>query len=142
MTELLFILSLTLVSVFILAFVGATAEKIQQRVELLLTYLSAAIILLLMTYVLMEVIMRYVFNSPLPGHLEGAELLLPMIVFFAISYTQAKNDHVGMSLIVELLPTPLQRFTTIFTLTLSLLTCAVLAYLARNKHIFPTKLTT
>ena len=118
MTELLFILSLTLVSVFILAFVGATAEKIQQRIELLLTYLSAAIILLLMTYVLMEVIMRYVFNSPLPGHLEGAELLLPMIVFFAISYTQAKNDHVGMSLIVELLPTPLQRFTTIFTLTL------------------------
>ena len=93
MTELLFILSLTLVSVFILAFVGATAEKIQKRIELLLTYLSAAIILLLMTYVLMEVIMRYVFNSPLPGHLEGAELLLPMIVFFAISYTQAKNER-------------------------------------------------
>ena len=136
MTELLFILSLTLVSVFILAFVGATAEKIQQRIEVLLTYLSAAIILLLMTYVLMEVIMRYVFNSPLPGHLEGAELLLPMIVFFAISYTQAKNDHVGMSLIVELLPTPLQRFTTIFTLTLSLLTCAVLAYFGAKQAYF------
>jgi len=80
--------------------------------------------------------MRYAFNSPLPGHLEGAELLLPMIVFFAISYTQARNGHVGMSLVVEVLPVRFQRFINIFTLGLSILTCAVLAYFGAKQAYF------
>ena len=29
--------------------------------------------------------MRYLFNAPIPGHLEGAELLMPMIVFLTFT---------------------------------------------------------
>jgi TRAP-type C4-dicarboxylate transport system permease small subunit len=112
----------------LLALTATKAEIIQRRVEELLTYFSVTIILFVMLYVLAEVAMRYAFNSPLPGHLEGAELLLPMIVFFAVSYTQARNGHVGMSLMVDALPTRARRVTDIVTLALSMLTCAVLAY--------------
>ena len=93
MTEFIVILLVTAASVTILALIGQHIEQILRKTELLLTYLSAVIILFLMVYVLLEVLMRYAFNSPLPGHLEGAELLLPMIVFFAISYTQARNGQ-------------------------------------------------
>ena len=72
--------------------------------------------------------MRYGFNSPLPGHLEGAELLLPIIVFFAISYTQARDGHVGMSLVVDSLPERWQRRLSMLTLILSMLICVVLSY--------------
>ena len=136
MTELIGIVLVTAASVTILALIGQHIEQILRQTELLLTYLSAVIILLLMVYVLLEVLMRYAFNSPLPGHLEGAELLLPMIVFFAISYTQARNGHVGMSLVVEALPIRLQRFINIFTLGLSILTCAVLAYFGAKQAYF------
>ena len=136
MTELIGIVLVTAASVTILALIGQHIEQILRQTELLLTYLSAVIILLLMVYVLLEVLMRYAFNSPLPGHLEGAELLLPMIVFFAISYTQARNGHVGMSLVVEALSIRLQRFINIFTLGLSILTCAVLAYFGAKQAYF------
>ena len=136
MTELIGIVLVTAASVTILALIGQHIEQILRKTELLLTYLSAVIILFLMVYVLLEVLMRYAFNSPLPGHLEGAELLLPMIVFFAISYTQARNGHVGMSLVVEVLPIRLQRFINIFTLGLSILTCAVLAYFGAKQAYF------
>lgn len=136
MTELIGIVLVTAASVTILALIGQHIEQILRKTELLLTYLSAVIILFLMVYVLLEVLMRYAFNSPLPGHLEGAELLLPMIVFFAISYTQARNGHVGMSLVVEVLPIRFQRFINIFTLGLSILTCAVLAYFGAKQAYF------
>lgn len=136
MTELFVVILLTFAVVALLALMGARAEFLQRRMESLLTHLSAAIILFLMAYVLAEVLMRYAFNSPLPGHLEGAELLLPMIVFLAVSYTQARNGHVGMSLIVDLLPDRARLLTDIVTLILSVLTCAVLAYFGAKQAYF------
>jgi len=136
MTELLAVTLLTCFSILALGLMGARAESIQRRIESLLAAISAAIILFLMAYVLAEVLMRYAFNSPLPGHLEGAELLLPMIVFLAVSYTQARNGHVGMSLVVDALPHYAQRAINIVTLTLSVLTCAVLAYFGTKQAYF------
>ena len=136
MTELLAVTLLTCFSILGLGLMGARAEFIQRRIESLLAVISAAIILFLMAYVLAEVLMRYAFNSPLPGHLEGAELLLPMIVFLAVSYTQARNGHVGMSLVVDALPHYARRAMNIVTLTLSVLTCAVLAYFGTKQAYF------
>ena len=136
MIEFAFVIFLTLGTVIVLFLIGRKAELVLRRIESFLTYLSAAIILFVMTYVLAEVLMRYAFNSPLPGHLEGAELLLPMIVFLAVSYTQARNGHVGMSLLIDLLPADTRRITDICTLTLSALTCAVLAYFGAKQALF------
>ena len=74
------------------------------KIEHWLTYAATAIIVFVMVFVCAEVIMRYVFNSPIPGFLEGSELLVPIIVFFAISYTQARNGHVGMTFVVDSMP--------------------------------------
>ena len=128
MAELLAVLLVTLAAAGLLTLVAAGADAVQRRVETFLTYVSAAIILLVMAFVLAEVVMRYVFNSPIPGHLEGAELLLPMIVFFAVSYTQAQYGHVGMVVVVDALPPGARRVADLVALILSLLTCAVLAY--------------
>ncbi|NQV61778.1 MAG: hypothetical protein HQ502_19080, partial [Alphaproteobacteria bacterium] len=78
MTELLYVVVTVLVVFGALALITARAELFMREVEDLLTYCSVALILGVMFWVVAEVIARYVFNSPLPGHLEGAELLLPM----------------------------------------------------------------
>ncbi len=128
MAELVAILLGTLAAAGLLTLVAARADALQRRIEIFLTYVSASIILFVMGFVLAEVVMRYAFNSPIPGHLEGAELLLPMIVFFAVSYTQATNGHVGMVVVVDALPPGARRVADLVALILSLLTCAVLAY--------------
>ncbi len=128
MTELLYVVVTVLVVFGALALITARAELFMREVEDLLTYCSVALILGVMFWVVAEVIARYVFNSPLPGHLEGAELLLPMMVFFGVSYVQARDGHVGMTFVVDALPIKVRRVTDILSLIVSALTCAALAY--------------
>jgi TRAP-type C4-dicarboxylate transport system permease small subunit len=89
---------------------------------------SILVILFAMCFVGAEVLMRYVFNSPIPGHLEGSELLMPIIVFLALSYTQATHGHVGMDLLLDALAPGARRYATMATLLVSIFVCAVLAY--------------
>ncbi|MBI2206395.1 MAG: TRAP transporter small permease [Candidatus Rokubacteria bacterium] len=89
---------------------------------------SVVAILFVMGFVCAEVVMRYAFNSPIPGHLEGAELLMPIIVFLALSYTQATRGHVGMDLVLDALSPAARRYATMATLLVSILVCAILAY--------------
>jgi TRAP-type C4-dicarboxylate transport system permease small subunit len=89
---------------------------------------SVLIVLFVLGFVCAEVFMRYVFNAPIPGHLEGSELLMPIIVFLAISYTQRVRGHVGMDLVVDAFPPRVRRAVTIVTLLISVFVCAILCW--------------
>jgi TRAP-type C4-dicarboxylate transport system permease small subunit len=128
MLELLYVIVSVLVVTGALALFAARAEILMRYFEDILTYCGVTLILCVMVWVVAEVIGRYVFNSPLPGHLEGAELLLPMIVFFGVSYVQARDGHVGMTFVVDALPVNVRRVTDVLSLVVSALTCAALAY--------------
>lgn len=97
-------------------------------VEQVLLFVSVAVILIAMTFVCAEVFMRYVFNAPIPGHLEGAEMLVAVIVFLAFSFTQATHGHVGMDLLVDNLSPEAQRRMSIVTLIISIFVCAIVAW--------------
>ena len=128
MIELIYLVIVVVVVGIVLTILATKAGFLLSRIEHYLTYAATALIIGIMLFVCAEVVMRYVFNSPLPGHLEGSELFVPIIVFFAISYTQSQNGHVGMTVVVESLPPAVRRYVEISTLLLSVLTCAVLSY--------------
>jgi TRAP-type C4-dicarboxylate transport system permease small subunit len=107
--------------------VGAVGPAVLALERVLLVG-SVFVILFAMLFVGAEVLMRYVFNSPIPGHLEGSELLMPIIVFLALSYTQATHGHVGMDLLLDSLAPGVRRYATMATLLVSIFVCAVLAY--------------
>ena len=109
-------------------FVADRIGRALLRVEVALMAVAATVVFLAMLFVGAEVLMRYAFDSPIPGHLEGAELLMPIIVFLALSYTQATHGHVGMDLVLDSLPLRPRRWATITTLLLSVFVCAVLAW--------------
>ena len=128
MQELLYIAIIVVVAGIALALLATKAGFLLAKIEHYLTYAATALIIFVMLFVCAEVVMRYAFNSPIPGHLEGSELFVPIIVFFAISYTQSQKGHVGMTLVVDALPPGVRRYVEIVTLLLSVLTCAVLSY--------------
>jgi TRAP-type C4-dicarboxylate transport system permease small subunit len=99
-----------------------------RRIETLLLNGAIAVIFFVMLSVSAEVVMRYAFNSPIPGHLEGSELLMPVIVFLAISYTQATHGHVGMDLALDALAPARRRYAEMATLLITIFICAILAY--------------
>lgn len=96
---------------------------------------SILVIMFVMVFVGAEVLMRYVFNSPIPGHLEGSELLMPIIVFLALSYTQSTHGHVGMDLVLDALAPHARRYATIGTLLAAMFICAVLAYFSAKNAL-------
>ncbi len=128
MLELLYIAIIVVVAGTVMTLLATKAGFLLARIEHYLTFASTALIIFIMLFICAEVIMRYVFNSPIQGHLEGAELFVPIIVFFAISYTQSQNGHVGMTLVIDNLPPRVRRYMEIMTLLLSVMTCAVLSY--------------
>jgi len=97
--------------------------------------IGGVLILFNAAFISFEVLMRYVFNAPIPGHLEGSELLLPMIVFLALSYTQATRGHVGMDLVLDALAPTARRYATMGTLLISVVLCAIFAYFS-FKHAY------
>jgi TRAP-type C4-dicarboxylate transport system permease small subunit len=128
LTEFVGVLIATIAVAGVLTLAAVRLEYLLRWVERALLYGAALVILWVMVWVGSEVVARYAFNSPLEGHLEGAELLLPIIVFFGISFAQARDDHVGMTLVVDALSEKVKRNVNLITLVLSVLTCAVLAY--------------
>ncbi|MEC8961254.1 MAG: TRAP transporter small permease [Pseudomonadota bacterium] len=128
MHELLLIFCIVLVVGAVITALAVKAAALLFLIERYLTYASAAIIIGVMCFVGAEVFMRYVLNSPIPGHLEGSELLVCIIVFFAVAYTQSLKGHVGMTLIIESLPEKTKKILEIITLLLSVATCAILSY--------------
>lgn len=104
-------------------------------IELALVTGAAVVAIFVMLFVGAEVTLRYAFDSPIPGHLELSELLMPIIVFLGLSYTQATHGHVGMDLVLDMLPPRPRRRAYMATLLISIFVCAVLAWFsARNAY--------
>jgi C4-dicarboxylate transporter DctQ subunit len=75
-------------------------EGIVSDVEDWLNLASVFIIMFLMFFASAEIIGRYLFNFPIPGHVEIVELIMAGVVFFGIAYTQRVDGHVRMELFV------------------------------------------
>ena len=128
MHELAILAAVVVVMMAVTTAAAALVGRVLRLVEYALLCGSVVVTLFVLFFVCAEVLMRYAFNAPIPGHLEGSELLMPIIVFLALSYTQATHGHVGMDLALDALPPAARRYATMGTLLLSILICSVLAY--------------
>jgi C4-dicarboxylate transporter DctQ subunit len=75
-------------------------EGTVSTIEDWLNLASVFIIMFLMFFATTEIVGRYLFNSPVPGHVEIVELIMAGVVFFGISYTERVDGHVRMELFV------------------------------------------
>jgi TRAP-type C4-dicarboxylate transport system permease small subunit len=71
-----------------------------RHIEDWLNLASVFIIMFLMFFATTEIVGRYLFNSPVPGHVELVELIMAGVVFFGIAYTERVGGHVRMELFV------------------------------------------
>ena len=135
MTELMIVALVILTLLVGIALLAVRIDPWATKLEEFLTFISTGVILAVMLFVCAEVMLRYVFNSPIPAHLEIAELFVPVIVFLAIAYTQSQNGHVGMTLVVDNLPPKTKRFFEISAFAVSMITYGILTYFSA-KHAY------
>jgi TRAP-type C4-dicarboxylate transport system permease small subunit len=69
-----------------------------------MVWLSAASVLAVFVLVVVDVIGRYFFNHPVKGSNDIGEVILVLIAYFGIAYTQLNKEHVRVTLLWSKLP--------------------------------------
>ncbi len=105
----------------------SVAEKSLGVIIRIMTWLAIAALSGLVLLLVGNVFSRYLFNAPILGTVEIAELLTLVIVFLTIAYTEKEKGHVTIDLLLPKLP---QRFRSVSTVVLLLLSMAYFLLLA------------
>lgn len=109
-----------------------------------LALVSGGVLLLLMTYTVLDVVLRYGFNKPFAGSLEITEFAMSLIVFLGIAYCGWTGGHIAVDLFEEALDRPSLRYlpalisfigATLFTLVAWRATVETIATLGQASNM-------
>src|SRR3546814_14307959 len=84
-----------------------------------------------------DVVGRYVFNSPLPGALELTEIMMASLIFTILPVVSARSDHITVDLLVLPRSSMLRR---IQNLAINVTNAIMLALLAWQLWLPPAAL--
>ena len=73
-------------------------ERVVSVIETALNYIGVSLIMFLMLFATGGVLGRYFFNRPFTGYWDMAEMMLAVLVFFGIAYTQRLGGHIRVEL--------------------------------------------
>jgi TRAP-type transport system small permease protein len=92
------------------------------KVDHFFVYISAITIFVMMAWIVLDVILRTVFNLPIVGTTEIiGEYFMAMIVYLATSYTLKHNEHVSVDFLQSKFPKLAKKICAIFTNLVALL---------------------
>ena len=91
---------------------------------------AAAIIMVMMFLTTIDVVLRYIFNSPLPGVYELQEFMLVGAVFLSLAYIQSLKGHIYVDLFTNRFSGRGQAILAIISHTVSFLIFALITWQA------------
>jgi TRAP-type C4-dicarboxylate transport system permease small subunit len=109
-------------------------------------FLAGALLVLVMIFVTVGVLLRYVLNRPIGWAVEVCEYSLVCITFLVAAWVLRKEGHVRVDLVLSLLRPKTQLFLNTITSALSTGVCLVLTFfggrvtreLFRGNYFTPT----
>lgn len=78
--------------------------------EQVLGLLAALLLFMMMMLTFVDVIGRYLFNSPVPGGFELTEMMLATLIFLGLPLVTADQGHVSVDLFDTLVPKTIQPY--------------------------------
>ena len=101
----------------------------------LLSRLGCVALSFMMCLTVVDVVSRYVFNSPILGAYEMTEFLVLIMVFSFLGYAQAQKSHVAVDILFECFPVKLKKIISIFNYLICLIIVFVIAWMGYEKAI-------
>lgn len=91
-------------------------------------YLSLTAIVFISLLTFISVVMRF-FGSPIVGDVELVQLAMVVLIMGGLAYTQEKESHVEVSILVNRFPVKVQVITDIIAKLLTSIVAFVIAYI-------------
>jgi TRAP-type C4-dicarboxylate transport system permease small subunit len=88
----------------------------------------ATLLFAMMIITTVDVVGRYLLNSPIPGGFEIVQYLMAVVVFASLPLTTAADNHLTVSLVGGWLKGRMRRAHRIFVLAISSLALATIAW--------------
>ncbi len=76
----------------------------ERRIDAVLGIAASALLFLMMCLTFVDVVARYLFNSPIRGGFEITELVLLVLIFAGLPLVSHADEHVTMDFIDRMLP--------------------------------------
>ncbi|MEK3937097.1 TRAP transporter small permease [Sporosarcina sp. FSL W7-1349] len=90
-------------------------------------YIAYGALLFMMAFVGLAAISR-AFNHPIIGDMELVQIAMVALVVGSMAYTEFRNGHVEVGILVDNFPPFIQKILNIFSLVLTVIFCAVVSY--------------
>ena len=76
-------------------------ERVVNPLSSITNSVGQGILVVMMLLIVVDVVLRYVFNRPIKGSYEVIEFMLVLLVFFGLAYTQTKKANVAIDLLTR-----------------------------------------
>jgi len=70
----------------------------------ILAGIAASVLTAMMFLIMTDVVLRYVFNSPITGSYEIIQYMMAILISFAVVYCSYKRSHVSVDIVFDQLP--------------------------------------
>lgn len=85
-------------------------------------------IVIMMFIVIVDTMLRYLFNAPLIWGFEVDIFLMVAVVYLALGYTEAQDGHIKMTMVYEHMPPKIQAVLFIITRVIVLGVCVLFVW--------------
>jgi TRAP-type C4-dicarboxylate transport system permease small subunit len=90
--------------------------------------IGVSILLVMMVLTAADILLRYLFNSPIEGVYEAIELMMAVVFCYGIAYTQRQKGHVSVNLFTSRLSKKKQAVMKTFVSAISLVLFALITW--------------
>ncbi len=91
-----------------------TVERWLKSIERVFCYVAAGLVFVMIFPTTVDVVLRYVFNAPLPEMFQLTEFMMVGVVYLGIAYVQQLKDHIKIEIATEWMPRKGQDILDLF----------------------------
>ncbi|MCQ2508803.1 MAG: TRAP transporter small permease [Dorea sp.] len=115
-------------------------DKLCKMIDMVLSVVTVAIMIFLTVLITVNVISRFVFNSPIAWQYEGTLVCMSWVVFLGMAITFGQDEHMRLTFVCDAIP---EKYRAYFYAVLDLFVILFLAAgfyfsLAVTKNAFQT----
>jgi len=89
-------------------------ERWLKTIERYFCYVAAGLVFVMIFPTTVDVVLRYVFNAPLPEMFQLTEFMMVGVVYLGIAYVQQLKDHIKIEIATEWMPQKGQDILDLF----------------------------